>query len=139
MKTMNQLSKDMTCLTMFLCLLVVSGGAERLVLCFGESGHMALEPPHGSLCRSTLPFNSVFSSSKEHRGECLDLPLSITVLDQNIDLFQDHAITGNAPVMVVILPQTKLMVDKPYTKPLTLSSLNTATPIISQHTTILLI
>ena len=99
------------CLSVILCLLVVSSSPQAMVLCIGRNGHVAIEASD-SRCCGNLPWvvshNSVLtfgetgpSAQDDDCGSCLDIPISSGLAEA---VAVRHAMQPDLPVSIELEP-----------------------------------
>jgi hypothetical protein len=87
------------CFSILLCLLPAGGGAQEIVLCSGENGHLAIEAAGSGCCVEGSSSSSGENEphANDHCGDCVDVPISIGLATISKDRGQASPI---APVSV---------------------------------------
>jgi hypothetical protein len=100
-----------------LCLLLIFGNSEAMVLCVGHDGHVAIEASDSACCghlpwvvseRSILTFGAAGPSAEDDDcGPCLDIPISSGLAEA---VAVRHVMQPDLPVSIELEP---LLVTRP--------------------------
>ena len=99
------------CLSIILCLLVISSSPQAMVLCIGGNGHVAIEASDSRCCgnlpwvashTSMLTFGETGPSAQDDDcGSCLDIPISSGLAEA---VAVRHVMQPDLPVSIELEP-----------------------------------